>query len=322
VSLLYEVECTAACEGVCDDGSMCTMDDVCVDGVCLGTPVDCGDGIDCTVDTCDELVGCVHTPDDAFCASDNPCVVGVCAPDTEGCIDSILEDGTPCGGNSTCIEGQCVCLFPDCEGKVCGDDGCGGSCGECAEGLFCAGGICVETPPGKYMRVTWFLDGQIMPVVHGGISGEILQLHTWWGNHAIKVDLDNDGSIDFDHPDTYPNNPVDAIPYIGLSFSDGFGLLDYNLWTDYWVDDTHGVVKCWSSCSDKAWGAGATFYVDDQGFACDSNEWKYNGEQVVSPPLYCIQWNTCGDGQVAGDETCDDYNRIDGDGCSADCLLE
>ncbi|MFH1533213.1 MAG: DUF4215 domain-containing protein, partial [Pseudomonadota bacterium] len=61
---------------------------------------------------------------------------------------------------------------------------------------------------------------------------------------------------------------------------------------------------------------------DDKGFACEGNEWKHNGVQVVTPPLYCIQWDTCGDGQVAGDETCDDFNRMDGDGCSADCQLE
>ena len=39
-----------------------------------------------------------------------------------------------------CIPGQCE---PDCEGKVCGDDGCGNSCGECIEGTYCSDGTCV-----------------------------------------------------------------------------------------------------------------------------------------------------------------------------------
>jgi len=30
----------------------------------------------------------------------------------------------------------------DCEGKVCGDDGCGGSCGDCDNGLACVAGAC------------------------------------------------------------------------------------------------------------------------------------------------------------------------------------
>jgi hypothetical protein len=39
------------------------------------------------------------------------------------------------------LEGGCI---PDCEGKVCGDDGCGGSCGTCPEGWYCDNGVCVE----------------------------------------------------------------------------------------------------------------------------------------------------------------------------------
>ena len=34
-------------------------------------------------------------------------------------------------------EGSCVCV-PDCAGRACGDDGCGGSCGSCADGLGCS----------------------------------------------------------------------------------------------------------------------------------------------------------------------------------------
>lgn len=41
-------------------------------------------------------------------------------------------------------DGGCV---PDCTGRDCGDDGCGGACGACAEGALCdAAGACV-TPP-------------------------------------------------------------------------------------------------------------------------------------------------------------------------------
>ena len=38
-----------------------------------------------------------------------------------------------------CIEGQCLHVdIPDCTGKVCGDDGLGGSCGICPEGQECS----------------------------------------------------------------------------------------------------------------------------------------------------------------------------------------
>src|SRR5207253_2560702 len=38
---------------------------------------------------------------------------------------------------------------PSCHGAVCGDDGCGGSCGPCASGQACSGGACIPaTKPG------------------------------------------------------------------------------------------------------------------------------------------------------------------------------
>ena len=48
--------------------------------------------------------------------------------------------------------GQCICQ-PQCDGKDCGDNGCGSSCGTCDAGKECsADGICedsvtVECPP-------------------------------------------------------------------------------------------------------------------------------------------------------------------------------
>ncbi len=38
---------------------------------------------------------------------------------------------------------QDLCL-PDCTDRLCGEDGCGGLCGECDGGLLCDGGACVE----------------------------------------------------------------------------------------------------------------------------------------------------------------------------------
>lgn len=104
-----------------DDGGMvpeeCVDDDLfcngiarMVDGECVmfwANP--CDDGQDCTADACDEATdSCTHTAE-AECA--------------------------------TC-EGACV---PACDGRECGDDSCGGSCGDCAEGQGCAAtdGQCV-----------------------------------------------------------------------------------------------------------------------------------------------------------------------------------
>ena len=49
-----------------------------------------------------------------------------------------------CDAGSTCDAGLCVpdCV-PGCEGKDCGDDGCGASCGACDAGSTCDAGLCV-----------------------------------------------------------------------------------------------------------------------------------------------------------------------------------
>ena len=49
--------------GTCDDGDGCTVDDACVEGLCLGVPRNCDDNNVCTIDVCSQGV-CKHPPDD------------------------------------------------------------------------------------------------------------------------------------------------------------------------------------------------------------------------------------------------------------------
>lgn len=53
--------------------------------------------------------------------------------------------GNTCGSAQACVAGACrdACT-PTCDGKVCGDDGCGGSCGQCGGGRRCRDGRCQE----------------------------------------------------------------------------------------------------------------------------------------------------------------------------------
>ena len=45
----------------CSDGNACTQGDTCQAGACQGgTPPTCDDGVDCTVDSCDPVAGCLH----------------------------------------------------------------------------------------------------------------------------------------------------------------------------------------------------------------------------------------------------------------------
>lgn len=69
-------------------------------------------------------------------AADGTTAPGVCEDGSRRCYDGgawACEGGAwvldhDCAG--PCVAGQCACL-PSCAGKLCGPDGCGGSCGTC-----------------------------------------------------------------------------------------------------------------------------------------------------------------------------------------------
>jgi hypothetical protein len=53
----------------------------------------------------------------------------------EACDDGNIESGDSCPMNCKCV--------PECDGKTCGNnDGCGGSCGSCDDGMKCNNGAC------------------------------------------------------------------------------------------------------------------------------------------------------------------------------------
>ena len=111
---------TGVCEGqavVCDDQLFCNGQEVCnpETGLCLqGIPPTLSDGVDCTVDSCDEATGAVvHTRNDDLCDDQNPCTVDLCSP-TVGCsnlavLSQSCNDSDPCTVQDQCTAtGECV----------------------------------------------------------------------------------------------------------------------------------------------------------------------------------------------------------------------
>ncbi|MFH0840401.1 MAG: LamG domain-containing protein [bacterium] len=76
-------------------------------------------------------------------------------------IDYCLASLEPVSG---CGPGDCKALpdervvgcTPDCDGKECGDDGCGGSCGTCSEGRECSADLCIID---SYTKLLLHFDG-------------------------------------------------------------------------------------------------------------------------------------------------------------------
>ncbi|HIA01631.1 MAG TPA: hypothetical protein EYN06_06015 [Myxococcales bacterium] len=82
---------------------------------------------------------------------------GECTPDCDGkeCGDDGCGNscGECLGNGSVCTNGQCVVeCVPDCGAKDCGDDGCSGSCGNCATGDNCNAGVCETPAPVTYSK--------------------------------------------------------------------------------------------------------------------------------------------------------------------------
>jgi uncharacterized protein (TIGR03382 family) len=144
------VDCVPACDGLdCGDNGCggscgeCAEEEECLNGLCAG-PCD----PDCTDKVCGDD-GCAGSCGD--CAAGEGCIDGACEivpPCGNGSVDDgeECETDADCGGGAICTD--CVCIIgcaPDCTGKDCGDDGCSGSCGDCAAGQGCEEFICQST---------------------------------------------------------------------------------------------------------------------------------------------------------------------------------
>ena len=150
-----ESECgDDGCDGTCGD---CDQGESCQEGWCVPDIWTCDPALYEDGETCDCACGGVD-PDceDAAlpvvgCAEGMACEEGACAPvETESCAgrcgqvhaNASCQCHMACFAEGTCCDDACdVCAdelgaacepcAAQCEGRVCGDDGCGGSCGGC-----------------------------------------------------------------------------------------------------------------------------------------------------------------------------------------------
>jgi hypothetical protein len=142
----------------CDDGSFCTVDDVCSAGICAGTAKDCNDGIACNgVETCDEATRkCM--PGASTCTANQVCDVAqdACVETCTGCVVAGVCYGAgqanPQNVCQACAPATSATSWTNADGAAC-DDGkfctvgdvcsagtCAGTAKECSDGIACNGG--------------------------------------------------------------------------------------------------------------------------------------------------------------------------------------
>ncbi|MHC5110757.1 MAG: S8 family serine peptidase [Planctomycetota bacterium] len=135
----------------CDDGAWCNGAETCVGGVCqAGTAVDCDDGIDCTVDACNEdSDSCDNIASNAYCDDGDFCNGAETCDPASGCqvgLTMVCDDGNDCTDDA-CVAGTCQHTPNDantcddglyCTGlDFCGGGTCVGSGDPCPSGLTC-----------------------------------------------------------------------------------------------------------------------------------------------------------------------------------------
>ena len=143
--------CEGSC-GACGSGTVCDTG-ACVDAGC-GPDVGCPEGYECKDAVCVEIPVCTPHCEGKACGPDDcggscgACGAGtVCNADTGACVDAGCATTADCPADHECKDAVCVEIVvctPQCTGKVCGPDDCGGSCGTCAAGTMCSSGACVD----------------------------------------------------------------------------------------------------------------------------------------------------------------------------------
>lgn len=131
--------CTPA---TCNDGDSCNGTETCVGDVCTpGTPMDCDDGVACTVDGC-TASACTNTPNHSMCVAPLMCDA------TSGCIDPTCPE-TPCRTVPQCgCAGGEGCYLDGTGSKVCAPAGTVPEGGDCSAALCIPGVECVNAGDG------------------------------------------------------------------------------------------------------------------------------------------------------------------------------
>jgi len=139
---------------------------------------------------------------------------------------------------------------PDCTGKECGDDGCGGSCGVCDESYYCNGtGQCVETPPAfPQDYVSWWKFEQetvgITPDETGRNNGSLM------GDASIVSDAIREDVLGLDGSGDY----VDVANEAMFDFASGdFAVSAWVNLNTGCCDAYAGVVSKWGPNSNSGW---------------------------------------------------------------------
>ncbi|NOX59855.1 MAG: hypothetical protein GXP29_13500 [Planctomycetes bacterium] len=217
----------------CDDGIFCNGAETCDgNGACQsGTPIDCNDGVSCTVDFCNEITtSCDNLPNDAscndgaFCNGVETCnAVSDCQPGTPvNCDDGVTCTLDACNeGTNSCDNTPNQASCDDgafCNGvEVCNavSDCQPGTPVNCDDGVTCTNDSCNEgtnscdnAPVDSNCDNNLFCDGtETCDPLLDCVTGSPPCMGATWCNET------NDSCVAFGNGDFEPDGDVDLIDY-------------------------------------------------------------------------------------------------------------
>ncbi len=210
----------------CVEGNACTVQEHCLAGACVTTPLDCDDGNACTADSCGYIQGnpaggCIHTAQDIACEDGSLCTLN------DTCVSGACTSGAnwlACGDGNACTADSCVaatgCIHPfnsiACQdgdactsGDKCQNGACvGGAAKVCDDGNPCTTDACVA------------IVGCVSGPIDGGscddnslcTSGETCQAGQCTGGTTLNCSDGNPCTLDVCMAATGCSNPIGSGP--------------------------------------------------------------------------------------------------------------
>ncbi|MEK6830958.1 MAG: hypothetical protein AABX77_02920, partial [Nanoarchaeota archaeon] len=327
---------------LCQDGLYCNGAEICDDkkGCVEGEVIVCNDGIKCSMDSCEEgedkkdnLGQCLYDIVDCKCKKDSDCNDNnYCTDDfcnKEFNCESRNDDANTCNDNlfctinDRCNEGRCIGDNVNPDDKIsCTLD----SCDEinnkivfnpddslCDDNLSCTSGICDKEKGCSF-------------VINDNLCSDKIEctIDSCDVNEGCRNDPDNNLCISGEVCD----------PKIGCVQTSCLSCTDCD---DFFGSCSYDECKIDCSARESCYYKGNVLgencvSLDETCKSIDSCS-DYSIEECANDPCSqikrcevdngkCVEINYCSDGIIKGLEECDDGNLVNGDRCSAECIIE
>lgn len=330
VAWAWAADVSAQCVGQpngtpCSDGLYCTTNDTCQSQVCTGSTLDCDDGLDCTVDACNETTDtCDRTVQITRCLIDGACYMwgdpNTLNPACQVCdaattrtawtalVGYACDDGLFCSVADTCDEtGTCVGLPRACGDTFsCTTDSCNEETSACdsivAADQCLIGGACYAEGESSPTNTCWVCDRSCAAQVWCAATGKSC-------DDGLFCTID-DACLTDAACEGRPRVCDDGLSCTRDSCNETADSCDFVLQADACVIDElcypAGVVNPRNACETCDPAVDASGWTALQGAACDDAR-------------FCTVQDACdGEGVCTGaPRTCDD-----GDTCTRDTCVE